>query len=116
MTEPLFEVYNKNREEVPTVEESINSEKTVDGVEPDKTIRGYQNLMDFLDSSVESELVDHPEHGEVEIETGQYRWKEVGVENAPTVEICSECGATIQTNSDERVEAKKNIHHIGTGH
>lgn len=117
MTEPLFEVYHKDREEVPSVDESVNEGVTIpDDLTPDKTIRGYQNLTEFLDNHREVESVSHPEWGDTETKIGQYRWKEVGVESAPEVEICSTCGATVQTNSDERAEELAQIHHISTGH
>jgi hypothetical protein len=118
MAEPVFEVYHKDRPEVPSVEATSSGAVTFhpNAIEPDKRIEGFDNLTEFLDETMEEETVEHPEYGTSTVEMNQYRWVEVGVESSPVHEICSRCGATVQTSSPERVEEKKNIHHISTGH
>lgn len=118
MVEPVFEVYHKDRPEVPGVDATASGAVTFNpnAIEPDKTIEGYDSLREFLDETMEEEVVDHPEYGESTVEMNQYRWIEVGVEAAPIHNICSRCDAKIQTNSPERLEEKKQMHHISTGH
>jgi hypothetical protein len=117
-TKAVFEVYNKNRPEVPSIEATASGAVSFNPneIEEDKRIEGYENLIEFLDETKETEVVEHPEYGESEVEMNQYRWIEVGVESAPVHTICSTCGAKVQTSSQQLIEEKRNTHHISTGH
>jgi hypothetical protein len=116
-TETEFAVYLESRDDVPTADESHQEgvDFNTDEIEPDKVITGYNNLSDFLDENQKTVTAEIEEFGEVEYETGMYRWSELNVDDAPIHEFCH-CGAEIQTRSKERVGEVSSCHHIGTGH
>lgn len=102
--EPQFLFFERDREEVPTVEEVWDEETEVEfdpnTAEPDKVVRGYDDAMEVLE----------------EADDGEYLWVEEDQATAPIVSLCSRCDASVQTNSKERVKDKRSIHHISTGH
>lgn len=102
-SEPQFLFFRRDRDEVPTVDEVWDDEYEIvfdpTEEEPDETIRGYDDAMEFLETS------DDP-----------YLWVESNQETAPIISVCSTCSAKVQTNSKERLDSKRNVHHISTGH
>lgn len=101
--EPRFLFFNRNRDEVPSVEEVWDEDHDVQfdpaEEEADHIIRGYEEAMDFLEDSDEDLM-----------------WAEEHQETAPVISVCSTCSASVQTNSKERLESKQYTHHVGTGH
>lgn len=119
MTEPVFEVYDKTREDVPDEPFDADPEDFNPAEVPaDDTIEGWDALTDFLDNNKMTVTVGGEDDGEEasEIEVHQYCWVEVGVESAPIHEFCSECDASVQTSSAERLADIRNMHHVSTGH
>lgn len=120
--EPDFELYRKDRDELPTEAEEMweNGSEIVADLEPDEVITGYHNLMDFLDETVEEEVVEidaeWSDDGEELVELNQYWWTEQGEANAPEKTICTTCNATKRTRSEERLDELRQMHHISTGH
>lgn len=107
MSEPLFGLYEKDRDDVP--DDPVNEEFTK--VKADKIIRGWDNVSDFLDETKQVE-----EHNRETAKVIQYLWKEAEIESAPVHKICSVCNAQVQTRSEERVQQLRSMHKISTGH
>lgn len=104
MPSPVFEIYEVA--DVPFTKEEmwdpdVNlDEDVLEGVSPVMELTSWEAVEEVLDEGDEDEYV----------------WLEVGVEAAPERTVCSTCGATVRTFSDERVEALRTMHHVSTGH
>jgi hypothetical protein len=117
--EPDFELYDKTRNEMPDSVEEMWDQRDdfLADIEPDTVVTGYNALKEYLDESAEEEVVEGSNGEEMVIQGElQFWWREVDSESAPEKEICSTCGETKRTRSEERLAEIRHMHHVSTGH
>jgi len=100
--EPTFEIYDGadldslHRDEDGFMDANESEMKFVD---PVKTFNSWERVSDYLEKFRDD---------------ANLMWREVGPLEEHT--LCQKCGQKVNTNSDERLDDLRHMHHVGTGH
>ena len=100
--EPTFEIYDgSDLNSLHRDEDGFMdmNDSEIEFVEPVKTFNSWENASDYLERF----------RGDANL-----MWRELGPLEEHT--LCQTCGQTVHTNSDERLDDLRYMHHVGTGH